>query len=297
MTTFKDMVDETLLHLAGYGMRNDAVTYITSAITSSATSLTVADTESLGKGMLEIGDELIYVSSFDRSTGVVGVPPFGRGFSGTTAVSHASGSMATLNPVFTRQAVKKALNDTITAVFPGLFGVSSYTFTYSPAQLTYSLPSAAQTVLSVSYETIGASKEWKPVRAWRLDAMADPSTFSSSNSITLLSGIDPGRSVRVFYTTEPDILESDIDDFSAITGFPESSKDVIIYGAAYRLLSFIPAGRLNFATADAEMMSSRIDIGSGTNIAKYVYALYQQRLAEESKKLVDKYPIRPHFTN
>jgi hypothetical protein len=152
-------------------------------------------------------------------------------------------------------------------------------------------------VLSVSYESIGPTKEWRPVRGWRLDAMADPSSFGSSNSITLLSAVEPGRSVRVIYTMEPDVLESAQDDFSSTTGLPDSAKDVIVYGAVYRLLSFIPAARLNYATADAEMQSSRLDINAGTNIAKYFYALFQQRLAEESKKLVDKYPIRPHYSN
>lgn len=297
MTTFKQMVDETMLNLAGFGMRHDPVTYITGSLSSSATSTTIADTESIGKGVIEIDDELIYVSSFDRATGVVNIPPFGRGFAGTTAATHAANAMVTINPTYTRQAVKKALNDTVLAVFPDLFGVASHTFTYSPAVTTYSLPAAVQSVLAVSYQAIGSSQEWRPVRGWRVDPMADTTAFPTGNTITLTSVVEPGRTVRVTYTTEPAVMAVDADVFTTVTGLPESCRDVITFGAAYRLLSFVDSGRTQFMAPEALAQSAGIQSGSATNSAKYVYALFQQRLQEEKRKLQEKFPVRIHFTN
>ena len=297
MATLNDLVDETLQHLSGYSMRQDALTHLTASTTSTATALTVANAESVGKGMIEIDDELIWVDTFDRNTGVLNIPPYGRGYSGSPAQAHDSGTKVTINPTFTRFMIRKALNDTLLAVSDKLFGVASYTFSYSPAVTTYSLPDNVENVLAVSFQAIGPTKEWVPVRGWRLDKMANPSALNSTKSITLLSMVDPGVTVQVTYTFDPDILESSSDDFSSVTGLPDSCKDVVVLGAVYRLLSMVEPGRLTYTTPEADMQAGRIGYGSGTNVAKYVYALYQQRLMEEAGKLNGKYPVRVHYTN
>jgi len=301
MATLNDLVDETLQHLSGYSMRQDALTHLTASITASsaapADTITVANAESIGKGLIEIDDELIWVEPFDRTNGILKVPPYGRGYSGSSAQAHDNGSKVTVNPTFTRFMIRKAINDTILATSSGLFGVSSYTFTYSPAVTTYSLPDGLDNILAVSFQAIGPTKEWVPVRGWRLDKMANASAFNSTKSITLLSLVDPGATVQVIYTFDPEILESGSDDFSAVTGLPDSCKDVIVLGAVYRLLSMVEPGRLTYVTPEADMQSGRIGYGSGTNVAKYVYALFQQRLMEESNKLNTKYPVRVHYTN
>lgn len=297
MATLNDMVDEVSLHLSSYGMRNDAVTHITANVTSSATTATLYSTDSVGRGLIEIDDELIWVDAVDRNTGTITIPPYGRGYKGSTAASHTSGTMVTLNPTYSRKAIKTAINDTIRAVFPQLYGVSKYTFTYSPAVTTYSLPSSVESIIAISFEAIGATKEWVPVRGWRQDATSNVSAFNSTNSVTITSFVDPGATVQVAYTMEPEPLESNSDEFADTTGLPESAKDVIVLGAAYRLLSTVDPNRLSFSNAEAESQSSQIQFGSGTNTAKYIYALYQQRLAEEASKLVGKFPVRVHYTN
>lgn len=297
MATFNEMIDEVALHLSGYGMRHDAVTHLEANATASAESITVDDAVDVGRGVIEIDDELLWVKSFDRSTGILTIPPYGRGYMGSAAAAHTAGTKVTINPTFSRHAIKKALNDTVRAVFPNLYGVASTTFVYSPAQSTYSLPNEAQTILAVSYETIGSSKEWQPIRGWRVDPMANVSAFNSNNSITLTSGVEAGRTVQVTYSFEPEIMESNSDDFNTVTGLAESAKDVIVLGAAYRLLSFLDPGRLSYTTPESEVQSGRIAFGSGTNVAKYVYALYQQRLQDETSKLLGKFPVRVHYTN
>lgn len=297
MATLNDLVNETLQHLSGYSMRQDALTHLTVSATSTDTNITVFNAESVGKGMIEIDDELIWVDSANRSTGVLTIPPYGRGYLGSTAQAHDNNSKVTVNPTFTRFMVRKALNDTLLAVSDKLFGVGSFTFNYSPAITTYSLPDNVESVLAVSFQAIGPTKEWVPVRGWRLDKMANPSAFNSNKSITLLSLVDPGATVQVTYTFDPDILESGSDDFSSITGLPDSCKDVVVLGAVYRLLSMVEPGKLTYVTPEADMQSGRIGYGSGTNVAKYVYALYQQRLMEESSKLLGKFPVRVHYTN
>jgi len=77
---------------------------------------------------------------------------------------------------------------------------------------------------------------------------------------------------------------------------PSSCKDVILYGAAYRLASFVDPGRLNYSSAEADNADTKIQYGSGASTSRFLLALFQQRLNEETKKLRDVYPVRIHYT-
>ncbi len=177
-----------------------------------------------------------------------------------------------------------------------MFGTGTYTFSYNPSQITYSLPNDVERVLAVSHQSIGPTEEWYPVRSWRIDPMANTTEFNSNISLSIYDSIVPGRTVQVFYTTNPDTFEIDQDDYEDVTGLPLSCKDVIVYGAAYRMASMIDPGRLTLTSPEADIQSNKIPLNAGTNAARYLLALYTQRLDEESRKLRDRYPIRVHYT-
>lgn len=296
MPTFKELVDEVTLNLQGFTLRQDRSTHITQNITATDTTLYVASTENVGKGIIQVDDELIYVDSFDRASGTFTIPPYGRGYLGSQKSSHSAGTQVVISPTFPRSNVKKAINDTVLAVFPTIYGTGYYTFTYNPTQLTYSLPNEVDTILGLSWKSIGPTQEWIPIRSWRADPMANVDSFDSTQSVSIYDAIVPGRTVQVFYAKEPDLFETDIDDFEYTTGLPLSSKDVIVYGAAYRLASMIEPGRLTFTAPEADLQSARLQYGVATNTARYLLALYQQRLDEEAKKINGRYPIRVHYT-
>lgn len=298
MATFGQMTDEVSRKLAGFTLRQDRQTHLTAAVSATATSITVASALNISTGIVQIDDELIYVDSYDRNSGVLSVPPYGRGYNGTSAATHQNGSRVIISPTFPAVDIKEAINDTIQSVFPDLYSTSSHTFSYSPAKTTYPLPDEVETVLGVAYETTGPSKEWLPIRGWRVDPMANTGAFNSRNSISLYSGVEPGRTVQIFYTAAPTVMDTDEDDFEIVTGLPASCKDVIILGASARLASFVDPGRLTFGSAESDQQSQIAgrSYGAGTNTAKYLLALYDKRLAEESRKLTDRNPTRIHFT-
>ncbi len=298
MATFGQMTDEVSRKLAGFTLRQDRQTHLVSAINSTATSIVVSSASNLSAGVIQIDDELIYIDAYDRATGILSVPPYGRGYNGTSAASHQSGARVIISPTFPSVDIKGAINETIEAVFPDLYTTASHTFSYSPAKTTYPLPNEVETVLGVAYESTGPSKEWVPIRSWRVDPMANTDAFDSRNSISLYSAVEPGRTVQIFYTAAPAVMDSNDDDFEIVTGLPASCKDVIVLGAAARLASFIDPGRLTFGSAEADQQSQIAGraYGAGTNASKYLLALYDKRLAEESRKLTDRNPTRIHFT-
>ena len=299
MATFGTMSDEVARKLAGFTLRQDRQTHLTAAVSATATSITVASAQNISNGIIQIDDELIYVESYDRNSGVLTIPPYGRGYNGTYARTHAVGTKVVVSPTFPVVDIKSAINETILSVFPGLYATNSHTFTFSPAKSTYALPNDVETVLGVSYQSTGPSKEWVPLRGYRIDPMANVTEFNSRNTITLLSPPEPGRTVQVFYTAQPVEMDNNEDDFEVVTGLPLSCKDVIVLGAAYRLSAFVDPGRLTFGSAESDQQSQVAGraYGAGTNASKYLLALFQQRYDAESKKMNDRNPIRVHFTN
>ena len=299
MPTLNEMVDEVRANLQGYSLRQDRITYVANAagLTTTSTEITVGSSSNLAKGVIEIDDELIWIDSFDKANNNLNViPGFGRGFQGTAAAPHAQYAQVTLSPTFPRNNIKKAINDTINSFYPKLWIASYYTFTFNASQTTYALPDDVQDVLFISWQTTGSSKEWLPVNRWRLDTMANTATFNTQKTINIYEGIQPGRTVQVWYTSTPNTLDANTDDFVDVTGLPDSCKDVVTLGAAYKLLSYLDAGRINLSSAEADLNDSKIPSSAGVAASRYIFALYQQRLQEEALKLADKYPIRIHYT-
>ena len=299
MPTLNEMVDEVRANLQGYALRQDRITYVADAagLTTTSTSITVGSSNNLAKGVIEIDDELIWIDSFTTASNVLNViPGFGRGYQGTTAAPHSQYAQVTLSPTFPRNSIKKAINDTINSFYPKLWIAQPYTFTFNASQTTYALPDDAEDILFISWQTTGSSQEWLPVNRWRLDSMANAATFNTQNTINIYENVQPGRTIQVWYTATPNTLDANTDDFADVTGLPESSKDVVILGASYKLLSYLDAGRINLSSAEADLNDGKLPSSAGVAASRYIFALFQQRLNEEALKLADKYPIRIHYT-
>ena len=297
MPTLNEMIDEVRSSLAGYTLRQDRITYLTAAVNTTDLALSIGSSANLAKGIIEVDDELIWVDNFNQSTSVLNAAPgFGRGYQGTSPAPHSQYAQITLAPTFPRLMIKKAINDVINSLYPKLWAVSSTTFTFNASQTTYALPDDAESILYMSWQTTGSSLEWLPINRWRADPMANVAAFNTQNTVNIYENIQPGRTVQVWYTTEPTTLDSNTDDYADVTGLPGSSVEVVILGACYKLLSYLDAGRINLSSAEADLNDTKISSSAGVASSRYIYALYNQRLNEEALKLQDKYPIRIHYT-
>jgi hypothetical protein len=304
MTTLTDMMNEVRANLAGYTFQQDRSTYLKTAVTTTTSSsaspliLSLGSTESVGKGVIEIDEELMWVDSFDRLANTATVAPYGRGYLGSTAATHTADSQVVISPTFPKHVIKRAINDTIRSLGANIFAVKNTSFTFTPARNTYDFNDLnIKNILTVSYQTTGPSKEWAPIRRWDFDSTADATEFgANAQTITLGEYPEPGRTVRIVYATDPAVFTSNSQDYATQTGLPESTRDVVILGAAYRLLSFLDPARAAQTTAQADEVDAKRPYGSSNSATKQLYALYTQRLNEETKAQQQNYPPRVHFS-
>ena len=297
MATLNDMISEVRSSLAGYTLRQDRISYLVNAITTTDTAIQIGSSSNLAKGIIEIDTELIWIDNFDKQNNTMNAAPgFGRGYQGTSPSPHSTNAQVILTPSFPRTNIQQAINDTIGSLYPKLWAIYSTTFTFNASQTTYPLPDDAQNVLYMSWQTTGSSREWLPIKRWRQDLMANVATFNTQKTINIYENVQPGRTIQVWYAANPQTMTSGTDDFTAVTGLPASCRDVIVYGAAYRLLSFIDPGRINLTSAEADLADSKVPGAAGSSNSRYIYALYQQRLQDESLKLSDRFPVRLHYT-
>ena len=311
-TTLTNMIDEVSMNLSGYTLTQDRSTYLKTAVTTttsssaSPTSLSLGSTDNVGKGIVEIDEELMWIDTYDRVGNTATVAPYGRGYLGTgplanTGTTHDADTKVTISPTFPRFSIKRAINDTINALGSSIFAAATTTITSNAAVAAFRLPTTGDSlnirnILSVAYQSIGASKEWIPIRSWRLDANANTTAFTSGQTISIYDVVPSGRTIQIVYSKDPAVFTTNAQDFATQTGLPDSCKDLTILGATYRLLTNLDPARASMVSPQADEVDSKRPYGSSQSLTKNIYALYSQRLAEEIKKQENKYPIRVHYS-
>ena len=302
--TLEDMIDEVLINLGGYTLNQDRSTYITEAVTtltspsSSPTVIKLASSDNVGKGIIEIGTELLWVDSFDRVSNTATIAPYGRGYLGTTASTAAVDTKVTISPTFPKYVVQKAINDTIRAMGSSIYAVKQTTFIWNAAVNTYGFNNLnIENILRMMWQEVGPTQEWIGIRRWDFDPFAAVGTWGAgAQTVSIYDYITAGRTVKVMYATEPEALVNISDDFEATTGLPSSCRDVVIIGAAYRLISYLDPSRVSQTSPQADEIDSRRPFGASQNVTKQLYALYNQRLVEETARQQAQFPPRVHYT-
>jgi len=307
MATLTDMINEVSINLSGYTLQQDRATHITADVPATASTiaapitLSLASTDSVGKGVLEIDEELFWVDNYDRVGNTATIAPYGRAYLGTTLAAHTAGTKVTIAPTFPKFVIKRAINDTISAIGSSIFAAKKTTITSNLATSAFRLPATGdslniRSILAVAYEAIGPSKEWIPIRSWRFDGNANSTAFTSEQTISIYDMITSGRTIQVVYSTDPTPFTTNAQEFATQTGLPESCKDLVILGATYRLLSNLDPARASMVSPQADETDSKRPYGSSQSLTKQVYALFNQRLNEEIRNQQEKYPIRVHYS-
>jgi len=306
-TSFDQLVSRVKQQLLGYTRDQASISYLTANMSSSALTFNVdPDTvTNISRGLVEIGDELLLVKSYDRASGTVTVIPPGRGAEGTSAAAHVTNDMVTDDPMFPRARIKEAINDTINGTYPDLWVFGEYEFPKIAARYEYPLPVEVEDVYKVTVNTIGPSAVWFPLSSWRFNPVASttagqvkPTPTPTGKTLQIMRDfVVPGRNIRVTYSKKPNTLVGNSDDFEATTGYPERYVDLITYGACWRLLPAYEAARLQQSQIEATERAPLVPTGAGSQSAQYYLSLYQRRLQEERDRLFRLFDNYQHFNS
>lgn len=291
MTTFGDLVTQAWSLLHSYTGIHEQATWLTAACTDVATTLSVNNIEMISMGVAEIGEELVYVAAVDDTAGVT-LAPFGRGYQGTTAVAHGVNDLVLFDPSFPKVEIKRALNQVVSALYPTLYQVKEHTFTFTGLVATYELPVDAEAVLQVRWEATGPSGNWPALRSWYFEPNSEMAT---GRAITLTDLPEIGRTVKVIYQAPLGQFAADTDTVESV-GLPESTVDLLLYGAASRLIRFLGPARIQLGSVENISRGQLVSASDPGVMANQMLAIYDRRLAEERKRLLEMYPADVHYS-
>lgn len=292
--TFASLVDEVIVSLGGFGANVDQMSTLTASLTASATTMTVDSTIPLGRGIVEIDQELIYVSSHSGTTATIF--PWGRGWKGTTAATHANNAPIYISPTYPRSIVAREINNTIRSVYPQLFDVNTTDITMNSIDWQYQLPANCDRILSVDwkYSTTVNVTSWQPVHGWEQVQQANTTDFSTGSFLAINDPLPANTILHVTYMSPPALLVSDTDQFATVTGLPSTSRDVIVYGAASRLLPWMDASHIAQESVPSDVQDQVRPPGTAMNVAKMIQQNYLMALSRERQALLARYPMRAH---
>lgn len=296
MSTWNELTDEVLSHLRGFTRDQEQSTHLTDDITATDTTLPVDDTAVLSRGRVEIGDELIWINRVNREAATADVPPYGRGMDSTDAAAHTVGSRVINNPAFPRSVVKNRINRTIQQVGATLFGVKEEAIDPDYSYI-YELPADVDRVLSVQITDNTEYGSSYYVRDWHFDNQAPSSISVTGKSLYIYEGgYRLPQQIIVSYACDPILFSAGTQEFAAQTLLPATAEDVIVYLTAAALLPLADAAATRSRAVEANTLDSKVQTGEALRQSKYLLALGQQRLAEESLRLLNSVANRSHYT-
>ena len=296
MSQLGALIEEVLLDLEGYIEDQDVFGTLNASITNSALTFTIngavfPDGSGFSPGILEVGDELVYVQAIDKTTGIAtGVL---RGWRGTTATAWPAGTLVRNNPRFPRIAVTRAINNTLKAMYPRVYAIKSTEFTCQAARIRYDLPADVAEVLDVSWSVPGPTRAWQSVRRWDFDRNA-PAVTASGRALELVDAL-PGRTVQVTYQAEPGTLSGLNDEFTTVTGLPSWCEEIVVIGACWRLIQHLDAGTVGTRTAEQRLINGQVPIGSGSQIAKQYAQMFELRMEQAAERLRQDHDVRVRY--
>ncbi len=287
MTTFADMVENVSAILRGYVRQQDQSTHLTGAVDADDLVWTVGNASRLSPGRAEVDNEMVYIDTVDTGNNTITIAPYGRGMDGSVAASHSSLAQIRDNPLYPKARIRQAINATLHSVSEILFVTDVEIFTSDSSVDSYELPVEATGVQGVRVEV--SENKWISLRQWRFDPLASTGQHSTGRAV-VAPHLRDGLQVEVTYRKEPQVLDADSDDFTVTTGLPASCAEVMELGAAWRLLSGVPAASLSGAAISAADRDRQGGQQTEVTESLQMYRMFTQRLTEERNKLLNFYP-------
>ncbi len=87
MSTFTQLADRVESVLHAYTENTEPTSWLTTSATTTTTTLSVHDASVIGRGYIQVDDEIVFVHSTDNVANTLTLAPWGRGQRGTTVAA------------------------------------------------------------------------------------------------------------------------------------------------------------------------------------------------------------------
>jgi hypothetical protein len=288
-TLASDLVEETRSHLFS-GARPE-LNKLNEALDATETDVDfLYAAGGLQRGaVISIDLELMLVWAVTGSTATVQ-----RGYMGTTAATHNTGTIIEVNPRFSNFAIFRALNAELASFSSpvnGLYQVKTVDLTYSAARAGYDLAAVTDLLDIIEVRWKGyTTGDWPLVRRWAITRDMASAEFSSTKALLLYEGVGPGRTIRVRYKAPFVPLASLTSDVQTVSFLPATANDIPPLGAAARLVAPREVRRAQYDAQPEPRVAADVPPGASRNAAGGLLALRNQRLREEAARLHRSYP-------
>lgn len=239
--------------------------------------------------VFEIDSELFYVWEATSGTKTLTVE---RGYAGTTAASHSSGAIISLNPRFPRAQMLEALNqdiDDLSSPANGLFRVVSTDITYNGSDRQIDLTGATDVIDLIDVRLRYLADDYPVLRGCRLQRNLPTSDFPSGFAIVFDEGTIAG-SLRVRYKAPFTRASSVSSDIQTVCFVPQSMEDILEMGVMIRMLQTREVKR-NFIESQGDTRrSDEVPPGAIRDSFSNILRLRRDRIIAEKAKLARQIP-------
>ena len=264
---------------------------LSASIDSDDTSLVMSyDLAGLRAGVVfEIDSELFYIWEATSGSKAVTVE---RGYAGTTAVSHSSGSIVKLNPRFPKAQMLEALNqdiDDLASPLNGLFYVNTLDIQYNGSDRQLNITGATSIIDLVDVRLRYLNDDFPVLRKVRLQRDLPTADFPSGFSLVFDELVMSGT-LCVRYKSPFSRVSSISDNIQSVAKVPTSMEDILGLGVMSRMLSVREIKR-NFIESQGDTRrSDEVPPGAMRDSFGNILRLRRDRIIAEAAKLARLYP-------
>ena len=270
----------------GLGQLDGAIDDSTTSVTLSTDMISPDEQNHSAPGtVMEVGLEQMLIVTYDPNTKVATVV---RGYNGTTAASHSDDDLVIMRPKFARQVVFDAVADEVVSLHPPLWGYSTLTTTgqTEPIEVDADVVGIAEvTWLDINTDPKGGTariiRNYPPV--------------SSGRAIRL--HVPEGKTTYLILKKEFSRPTAESDDLEADILVRPEWEQIVIFGAASRVSSYVDPTKLDFDWATEFDQHQGNPTGTGTVLGRRLQSMRNDLLDRASRRLAKEYPPITTYTD
>lgn len=265
---------------------------INGSLTATGTTVTMLyDLTGIREGaVLEIDSELMYVWAVETGAKTVTVE---RGFNGTTATTHASGTVTIVNPRFPRHQILEAINDDLydlAAPANGLYRTRNLDLSWNGSDILVNLPAVGDIIDVIQVRIRYTSTDYPVLRNVQLVRNLPTSDFGSGVALKM-NEPDRAATLRVVYKSPFSRVTKESDDLQTVAGYPLSAEDILVMGAQIRLMAPREIKRNLTESQGDTRRADEVPSGAVSNSVMNLMRLRRDRIMAEATKLDSQYPL------